>query len=651
MRFYGECYVNKLYKYISLILLSSISNFGFAALFYDVSDESMRSKASGPVKKYRLVGADMVNLKALLHRVPGKASRGVSPTIELPMPDGSMRTFTLERNETLSSDFANKHPDIITLDGYDPDNPEDLLKLDITPLGFHAMLITPTQGTIFIDPMSLKNTKYYKVYFKNDVEPTQGMVCKVSGKNQTTQLKMSYAPTAGKFASCFLRTYRLALAATAEYSAVFGGTKANAYAAMVTLMNRVNGVYQKDLGVMMKLLYVPAIIYTNPNTEPYSSGDAQTMLNENKITLNNTSILGASKYDIGHVVDTGAGGIAGLGVVCGANKAWGVTGIPNPVGDPFAIDYVAHEMGHQFGADHTFNNSCGGNREDAYAVEPGSGSTIMSYAGICPPNIQTHSNDYFHGKSLQQMGTYINSGGGSLCGTKLAIGPEPAVNDPANIVIPKSTPFMLNGYATGINSNNFTYTWEQIDPQISAQPPMANASVGPNFRSFKGTTSRTRFLPSLQALSTSGPYTWEVRPSVGRKMNFRVTVRQNNPGGLNCNNFQDMQVTVVGAAGPFTVTSFDTKGVIWKEGSQQTITWNVAGTKVAPINATTVDIFLSKDKGLSFGTVLANNVPNDGSQVITVPSDSATTGGRIMIRSHARTFFNVTHYNITIIKK
>ncbi len=318
------------------------------------------------------------------------------------------------------------------------------------------------------------------------------------------------------------------------------------------------------------------------------------------------------------------------------------------MGDPFAIDFVAHEMGHQFGADHTFNNACGGNREDDYAVEPGSGTTIMGYAGVCSPNIQAHSNDYFHGKSLQEIGTFINGNGGKCATITQTTMFPPTVTDPPNILVPKSTPLMLNGNATGTNANIFTYTWEQMDHQISKQPPVATSTGGPNFRSLKGTTSKTRYLLSLGALSTNGPFTWEVRPSVGRVMNFRLTVRQNNAGGLNCNSSQDMQVTVVGVAGPFVVSSFDTAGNIWKVGSKKIITWKVAGTKANPINAATVDIFLSKDGGLSFGAILAKDVPNDGLQEITVP-ELPTSKGRIMVRSHARTFFNVTHHDIKII--
>jgi hypothetical protein len=638
--------MNKFYKVFSFLYLLVFSGTSFAGLFFDVSDESLRSKASGPAKKYRLVEADMPNLKALLYNASSQAFRGAAPILELPMPDGSTRTFTLEKNNTLSPEFAKKNPQIITFDGYDVDNPEDIVKIDITPLGFHAMIITPTHGTIYIDPISLKDHRYYKVFDKKKQEPGQRMICKVASRDQNLRAEMSYKQTtAGKFASCHLRTYRLAIAATAQYSAVFGGTKANTKAAQVTLMNRVNGIYQKDLGVTMTMIPNDSIIFLNAGTQPYTSGDAVAMLDENKATIN--SKIGLSNYDIGHVVDTGAGGIAGLGVVCGSSKAWGVTGTPSPFGDPFAVDYVAHEMGHQFGADHTFNNFCSGNRENAYAFEPGSGSTIMSYAGICSPNIQAHSDPYFHSKSLQEMGTFINAGGGSMCGTKTVIAAEPTIPVLPDIKIPKSTPFMLRGNASGIGSTNFTYTWEQIDNEITLQPPKANATGGPNFRSILGTKDKIRYIPKLASLKTGGPYTWEVIPSVGRIMDFRLTVRQNKAGG-NCNNFDDIRVTVVPTAGPFVVTSFDSvDGIIWKIGAPKSITWSVANTAGPPISAGTVDILLSPNGGASFTIPLAINVANNGSRTIIVPN-VPTNNARIMVRSHAQTFFDVTRRNIVI---
>ena len=360
-------------------------------------------------------------------------------------------------------------------------------------------------------------------------------------------------------------------------------------------------------------------------------------------------MIGNGNYDIGHVFGTNSGGLAGLGVVCNnANKARGVTGSGAPIGDAFDIDYVAHEIGHQFGGSHTFNNSCGGNRNNATAYEPGSGSTIMAYAGICAPNVQSNSDDHFHAISLQEMSNEVTSAG-HTCEviTALANSAPVLISMNGGITVPANTPFSLTAVASDADGDIMTYNWEQMDNEISTQAPVATSTTGPNFRSNPSELSPTRYFPNLADLSSGAATTWEVIPSVTRTMNFRVTVRDNSSGSGGCFDHGNATITTDATSGPFVVTYPSATGIVWGGNTSQTITWDVANTINAPVSAATVDIFLSTDGGLTFPTQVANDVANDGSELITVPN-VATTTARIMVMNSGGTFFDISDNNFEI---
>ncbi|MBK6997659.1 MAG: proprotein convertase P-domain-containing protein [Lewinellaceae bacterium] len=332
--------------------------------------------------------------------------------------------------------------------------------------------------------------------------------------------------------------------------------------------------------------------------------------------------------------------------MCGTSKANGVTGGGSPVGDPFDIDYVAHEIGHQFGGSHTYGN-CGGNVNNPAAVEPGSGTTIMAYAGICgAQNVDAHSEDIFHGYNIQEMGAFINTGGANTCPVKITTtNHNPDVNGGPNRIIPKSTPFALTAVGSDIDGDTLTYTWEQMDYGDSPSPPVSTATVGPLFRSYKGNTSPTRYFPRLPDLVNNVNSTWEELPGVARNMNFRVVARDND-WYSGCTDEDDVQITVAATAGPFLVTVPNTN-VLWLVGETKTVTWDVANTTAAPVSCTNVRITLSTDGGFTYPVELAASVPNNGTANITVPNNVSTTC-RVRVESVGNIFFDISNTNFRI---
>jgi len=358
--------------------------------------------------------------------------------------------------------------------------------------------------------------------------------------------------------------------------------------------------------------------------------------------------IGGSNYDIGHVFGTNSGGLAGLGVVCSGNsKARGVTGSSAPVGDPFDIDYVAHEMGHQFDCNHTFNNSCNGNRNNSTAMEPGSGSTIMAYAGICSPDVQSNSDDHFHGISLEEMGDFITSGNHNCPVITQVNNVAPVVTSTnGNVSVPANTPFILTCNATDADGDQLTYCWEQMDNEISTQSPVSTSTNGPNFRSNSPITSPSRHFPDLVSVGSGNNNPWEVLSSVSRTMSFRVFVRDNSITG-GCNDHADVTVSVDENSGPFLVSYPNTTGIVWEGNTTETILWDVANTDGSPVNCSIVDILLSTDAGATFPTVLASNVANDGSEAITVPNITAS-GCRVRVIADNGTFYDISDKNFLI---
>lgn len=533
--------------------------------------------------------------------------------IDLPIPDGTYVTYRLTYSPVMHADLAASYPNIRTFSGVQVDQPQNQGLFDITPQGFHGVFNQDNEQ-IFIDPSHQKNSEHYHNYYRKDAQSlietkfTKRLSPRKRGSFDAASQLQKMSTQSNKTTN--IVTYKLAIATTGEYAQFHGGTKETALAALVTLVNRLNDVYQRDLAINFELVAGnDNIIFTNSTTDPFDNTDADIDVNAQVIN----DAIGVDNYDIGHVVGTGGGGLASFASVCKSYKAEGVTGSNRPTSDAFYIDYVAHEIGHQFGADHTFNatgGACSDNRVASSAFEPGSASTIMGYAGICGgQNLQNNSDPYFHIRSIDQIRAY--SATLTNCGTPNTIDNEaPTVDAGADYTIPAKTPFTLNGSANDTDNDNLSYSWEQFDlgaASANAAEDAIDDGERPLFRAFSPQGTAERSLPKLADVLSSTSSYGEALPSVTRTLNFRLVVRDN------ANNLVDdaMTVNVIGGGNGFSVDDIEQ----WDSFSQ-TVTWQTANTENAPVSCSGVDILLSTDSGTSFEHVIANNTANDGSEAI-----------------------------------
>lgn len=611
-------------------------------------------------KEAQFFNLDLNQLKTLLTSAPDKKTfTGKSNLIiEFPTPEGTFEHFSVWEASIMHPDLEAKFPMIKTYVAQGIEDPTATMRFSVTQFGLHTMTLSGNRMPSFIDPFTTDLASYI-VYDKASLgESTLAFECLTDDDVNLPSLKGAPSTMKADVNDQKLRTFRLAQSCTGEYGTIFKGTgttaqqKANVQAQMTITMARVNGVYERDLAITME--FIPnndTIIYLVGSTDPwateYNTKTAQTI----------DANVGVNNYDIGHNFNTSGGGNAGcLSCVClstsqsGTHKGRGMTGSTNPTGDPFDIDYVAHEMGHQFGGYHTQSNSSCMSGNGQTEVEPGSASSVMGYAGICSPNVQNNSDAHFIYNNIRDISSNVQTGN-STCGaiTTLTNNP-PTANAGNNYTIPKSTAFILEGIGTdpdGIGS--LTYEWCQNDPSSGASTsPQSTWTSGPMYRAKYPIASPNRFMPRIQDVIAGNLIpTWEVTPSVARTMNFSFLVRDNDPlGGQVASDL--MTVTVNGTAGPFVVTSQNTTGITLNSGASTPVTWNVAGTTAAPVSAANVNIYLSTDGGYTYPVTLATGVPNSGSANVVIPSGNVTTTGRIMVRGAGNIFYAINSKNFAI---
>ncbi len=657
--------MRKTFTRIRLLTLFTIACFAASAqsgFWKDVSETSLHINQDVRKivpKKYRTLELDTLGVKAFMETAPQEFTPDAKnhPLIlSLPMPDGSYSRFSIVKYDMMQPGLAAMFPYFKSYSGQGIDDPYATIKIDWNALGFHAQILSAVKGAVYIDPYAPGSLMNYISYNKNDLAPKpffeDGQLLNTGDKLSTpnrTQAGQCVGPT--------LRKYRLAVACTGEYARAIGfGTAVTlpqALAAIQTTVNRVNGVYETEVAIRLVLIDSNyKLVFINPTTDPFAgNNNANTLINESQTQITNR--IGSSNFDIGHTVSTGGGGLAGLGVVCtNSQKASGITGSPTPTGDGYDIDYVAHEIGHQFGGNHTFNaatGSCSGNGSSIANSEPGSGVTIQAYAGICTSvnDLEPHSIPYFNAISSNEITTYSINSSGNSCAVQISTGNNPpAIIAGSNYSIPINTPFELTGSGSDPDNDPLTYCWEQINvggPFGDWNTPSGDAPI---FRTFTPVTSPTRYFPQLSDQINGTTTIGEILPSYARIMKFRLTGRDNRAGsGGIC--FSEMTVSTIAGTGPFVVTEPNTT-VSWEVSTFQKVKWNVAKTDLTPIGAANVIIELSTDGGNTFTEVLAASTPNDGEEEITVPN-SITTTARVRVKAIDNVFYDMSNVDFSIV--
>ena len=594
---------------------------------------------STPVKS-DIYNLDFQGLKNTLNSAISRKSNSISEVyVKFPNASGKMDRYQIYNASIMEPEFAAKYPDIQSYVGINMDEPGTTMRFSTTIFGFHAAIYTIGK-TYYIDPYA-SDLNTYSFYAKENLySDIERIGCQMNEELQRTGAvnREINSVTQRNANDGLLRSFRFALGSTQEYSnfhinaagqqsATDAVKRATVLAAMNVTMTRVNGLFERDLSVTLNLIDNSSIIFLEEDDGLDNSNTNNILLTQTQTTIDNN--IGTANYDVGHMFSTGGGGVASLGGICFDNfKSRALTGINSPVGDPFDVDFVAHEIGHHFGATHSYNGgegNCGGQKSPGTAVEPGSGTTIMAYAGICAgDNVQPNSDDHFHAVSIDQIYARLTATGAyngfPICSVNSANGNQaPTADAGQDYTIPFGTAFTLSGNGNDSDGGTVSFNWEQVDTGTTTNQPNTTSITDPQFRSYSSTSNPERTFPQLSdILNDNLTPTWEVIPNVARDMDFALTVRDNQSPNGGQTNRDDMRVTVANT-GPFIITAPNTTNESFSSGASSTITWDVAGTTANGINTSNVNILLSTDAGQTF-SMLAANTPNDGSQAVSFPS-------------------------------
>lgn len=619
------------------------------------------------------IQAVAVDEKSILQRLESK-----SPNIRLPYL-GHQKEFEVKAF-SIYGDEKNPFPEIKTYKIYDR---------------IHGVTGRITTGPIGINIIYLKDGKMVRVYNPEPAKKSERTYVQEIGISPTEKalhfctqhegfdidspedhkLDHAHADLAhSKRNGSLKRRYRAAIICTGEYYNANGGGATAVRNLMIANLNDVSAIFEVELAVEMYMATGSPRLEQDIANDPFDpSFGSRTQQAQNAVS----SAFPLSRYDVGHVFHTHSsgdgwdtGGVAGLGVVCNDNrKASGWSGSFNNTSNGW-IQLAAHEFGHMYNATHTYNGSgdsaCTPNITSSTSYEIGSGTTIMSYNGLCDSeqNIPGSgvADNYFHINSLERMVNYLETS--ALCNEinwESDLNQEPTVNaNPCDAlyIIPRSTPFMLTGEASDPDDDFLTYCWEQYDEDGFGTPSIGligqNAAfyngACPLFRSFPPTANPTRYFPRLDNLAANNNSDFEALPRRSRSMRFRLTARDNNTesGGIDW----DEVIVNVRNSGPLSVQA-PTPGTIIQAGTTMDVTWDTNTRAQDGTICEKAVIKLSTDGGLTFPLILAEDVDYEsGMATVNVPASYPNTeSARVMVACddyECFAFFDINNGNFTI---
>ncbi|WP_330745103.1 zinc-dependent metalloprotease [Chryseobacterium sp. CP-77] len=595
-----------------------------------------------------------------------KIGEGSPITITIPTLNGKIEKFSVSSFPVMDETLANKYQ-LGSYVGIGVDDPTKYIRFSVAPHDFQSMIIGADGQYEFIEPAT-SDKSYYSVHGKTNKSGHAFACSTKEDKEAVANLeKLKNSGAAAKSNNKIFHTLRLAMSVTGEYTAYFGGV-AGALTQINATLSRVNGVFEKEFNVHVNAINAPGLIFTDIANDPYSDSSQMCKWNYELMNTLHGGVYGVTDddFDIGHLFGaTGGGGNAGC-IGCIGNNDTSTTIDPDcdnspspnnykgsgftspadgiPLGDNFDIDYVAHEIGHQLGDNHTFSF----NEGTGVCVEPGSGSTIMGYAGITGTNtdVQQHSDAYFHSVSIDQVQANLAA---VTADVETPIVNNPPVVTAMNTIytIPKSTAFVLTASATDPDGDALTYCWEQVNSSSLSngisKTNIGNTTSGASFRSWAPTTNPTRYFPKLVTVlggAVKNTTDFEAASTMARTTNFRVTVRDNKPGGQ-AQTAYATQTIVVGSAAAFTVNTTSLT-----PNANSAIAWTVSGTTAAPYNVANVKIDYTADGGATWND-LAASVPNNGSANVFIPASLAGKTIHLRVSAIGNVFYAVKQATVS----
>lgn len=623
---------------------------------------SARASSDLPTSTRRVI-LDQDALESTMRRMRGSKSPS---SLALPLPAGGNSTFMLEPSGVLPPGLASRYPDLKSMRGEDAEGRR--VRIDMGPNGIDATVRDPA-GDWLVRPEApaapnARSGERFHAVFRRAVATRRP-----HGENADMHEASAQDDDAGgrRTDTPAYRTFRIAMTATPSFTRSQGGTRTQALQAIVTAVNRVNRIYERDFGVHLVLAEDnDKLVFTPDEPDPFGDLKPDDGTYDIDMALRNVEVvsraLGDDAFDVGHLLDArrDSGIVGAIGNTCtrwtgrtedrDLSKAAGMTGSARPFGDPFHVDFIAHELGHQFGASHTFNGCSRAQRAAGTALEPGSGSTVMGYAGLCgQQDLQPHSDDYFHGASVEEVGAWLAGAGGACATTEIATARPPWLDTEGwrrPIRVPARTPFQLTGLARFTEAGARTsYTFEQMDMgDFQVDATLTDRGSGPLFRSRKPHMDGTQTFPAMAVLLGSEKADQgDTLPTSDRRLRFRMTVRDEREGLRTPAVYAERVVEVVDTGRAFAVTA-PLRSATLRRGKPHIVRWVPADTAKAPIDCPSVRIDVSIDAGSSFLDMpLARQLPNEGRAKVVIPADIApSTDARLRIACADGRFFAIS---------